>query len=106
MIPGLGQSGAQFLAKSIASYLKKRGLPVAESNILSTANLLLAEATNISLPVLEELSPEAEKQARSGRVKSFTAGIRRNLSKNLADDPKKQKKFLYKVINLSKQGRT
>ena len=106
MIPDLGQSGAQFLAKSIASYLKKRGLPVAESNILSTANLLLAEATNISLPVLEELSPEAEKQARSGRVKSFTAGIRRNLSKNLADDPKKQKKFLYKVINLSKQGRS
>jgi hypothetical protein len=204
MIPGLGQSGAQFLAKSIASYLKKRGLPVAEANILSTAKILLTEAGE-NIPTLQQalqqsadkkrrdaeaaeekadipdvpdasgpktastdvpelggpqglgtlnkdlkrqerskyldpksddtkpdtaaptpaaddkepsaedpkkpapetnsnLSP-AEKQARSGRVKSFTAGIRRNLSKNLAGDPKKQKKFLYKVQNLAKQGR-
>ena len=205
MIPDLGQSGAQFLAKSIASYLKKRGLPVAESNILSTAKLLLTEAveniptlkqarqqaadkkrrdaeaaeektaipdvpdasgpktastdvpelggpqgmgdqlqkikrqkrskyldpksddtkpdTAAPTPAADDKKPSAaapkkpapepnsnlsptEKQARSGRVKSFTAGIRRNLSKNLADDPKKQKKFLYKVINLSKQGRS
>ena len=87
---GLSQRGAQMVAKSVGSYLKKRGLPVSESNVMDVAKLLINEA---------KLSGDAAKQARS-----FLASVRRNLNTNLKDDPDAQKKYLYKVIDVAKRG--
>ncbi len=78
------------VAKSVGSYLKKRGLPVSESNVMDVAKLLINEA---------KLSGDAAKQARS-----FLASVRRNLNTNLKDDPDAQKKYLYKVIDVAKRG--
>jgi len=87
---GLSQRAAQMVAKAVGSYLKKRGLPVSESNLLDVAKLVINEA---------KLSGDAAKQARS-----FQASVRRHMNTKLKDDPKAQKKYLYKVLDVAKRG--
>jgi len=87
---GLSQKAAQMVAKAVSGYLKKRGLPVSESAILDAAKLVINEA---------KLSGDAAGQARS-----FQASVRRHLNTNLKNDPKAQKKYLYKVLDVAKRG--